>query len=80
MAASKVELSFTVGPNNTLTVQLPDNSNILTPGNWMLFAINNKGTPSVASIVQIDIGGELHCASKWAVGNAQWRRRVFRRH
>ena len=59
MAASKVELPFTVDANNKLVVQLPDNSNVLTPGDWMLFAINKQGTPSIASTVKIDIGGEL---------------------
>src|SRR5262245_25610080 len=59
MAASKVELPFTVEPNNQLVVQLPKNSNVLTPGDWMLFAINKEGTPSIASTVKIDVGGEL---------------------
>jgi hypothetical protein len=59
MAASKVELSFTVDQNNKLIAQLPENSNVLTPGNWMLFAINEDGTPSVASTIIIDVGGEL---------------------
>ena len=59
MAASKVALPFTVDPNNKLVVQLPENSNILTPGGWMLFAINKNGTPSVASTIKINVGGEL---------------------
>src|SRR5262245_36362199 len=59
MAASKVELPFSVEPNNKLVVQLPENSNVLTPGDWMLFAINKEGTPSIASSVKIDVGGEL---------------------
>ena len=59
MSASKIELSFTQGANNTLTVHLPDNSNILSPGEWMLFAINKAGTPSLASMVKVDVGGEL---------------------
>src|SRR5262245_40340220 len=59
MAASKVELPFSVEPNNKLVVQLPENSNVLTPGDWMLFAINKEGTPSIASTVKIDVGGEL---------------------
>jgi len=59
MAASKIELPFMVDPNNKLVVHLPENSNVLTPGDWMLFAIGKDGTPSVAPTVKIDVGGEL---------------------
>jgi len=31
------------------------NSNILTPGYWMLFAINQQGVPSVAKIIRIKV-------------------------
>lgn len=34
-------------------VSLSVNANVLTPGYWMLFALNAQGTPSVASIIQI---------------------------
>ena len=55
-----VELPFTVGANNTLTVDHPDNANLLTPGNWMLFAIDDKGVPSVAKTIKVEIGGQIH--------------------
>lgn len=56
--AGKLELPFTVGANNTIHVNMPDNANVLTPGNWMLFAINKNGTPSVAARIEVDVGGE----------------------
>ena len=51
-----IELSFTRGPNGTLNVDLPDNENVVTPGYWMLFAFNNKGTPSVAATIHVAPG------------------------
>ena len=39
------------GGNYQLTVS--SNPNVLTPGYWMLFAINTNGTPSVAKVVQV---------------------------
>jgi len=59
MTTTKIELEFTAGPGNTLQITLPENSNILTAGQWMLFAFNSKGTPSIAATVQVGLGGEL---------------------
>jgi len=53
MSARRLELPFTVQADGSLTVNLPANSNLLTPGDWMLFAINVNGTPSIASTVQV---------------------------
>ena len=57
MSASRIELPFTVQADGSLLVDLPSNPNVLTPGYWMLFAINNDGTPSIASTIQV--GTEL---------------------
>ncbi len=54
-----INLDFKVGADGLLHVDLPDNANVVTPGYWMLFAFNNKGTPSVASIINVEPGGEL---------------------
>ncbi len=35
------------------------NKNILTPGYWMLFAIDEHGVPSIAKIIQVSTQGEL---------------------
>ncbi len=47
-----VGLSFTVGSGN-LTVSEPPNSNIAPPGYYMLFLVNQTGTPSLASWVKV---------------------------
>ena len=33
------------------------NINVLTPGNWMLFAVNSKGVPSVAKVINVYSSG-----------------------
>ena len=58
MTTRFLDLSFQVGANNQLTVDPPDNSNVLLPGYWMLFAFDDEGTPSVASTIKVGIGGE----------------------
>ena len=55
-----LNLSFTVGADGKITVDLPDNANLVTPGYWMLFAFNDKGTPSVAATINVGIGGEMY--------------------
>ena len=39
---------------NTLEVTAPSNTNIAPPGYYMLFLVNNAGTPSVAKYVHVD--------------------------
>jgi hypothetical protein len=58
-----VELPFAVGASNTLTVDQPDNSNLLIPGHWMLFAIDDNGVPSVARTIKVKIGGQTFVAA-----------------
>jgi len=31
----------------------PSNRNVLTPGYWMLFAVNSQGTPSIAKVIRV---------------------------
>ena len=59
MSSGMLDLSFTHGEGNTLIVTVPNNSNVLAPGNWMLFAFNDQGTPSVAATISIGLGGEI---------------------
>jgi Domain of unknown function (DUF1929) len=47
-----VGLSFTLTSGN-LSVSAPSNSNIAPPGYYMLFLVNQNGTPSLASWVQV---------------------------
>jgi galactose oxidase-like protein/IPT/TIG domain-containing protein/glyoxal oxidase-like protein len=51
-----VGMSFTAG-TGSLTVTAPPNSKIAPAGYYMLFLINNKGVPSVASFVLLGISG-----------------------
>jgi hypothetical protein len=46
-----VGLPFVSSPG-ALTVNLPPNSNLVPPGYYLLFLLNNAGVPSVASFVQ----------------------------
>jgi hypothetical protein len=48
-----VGLSFTTGAPGSLSVTAPANSNIAPPGYYMLFLVNQAGTPSLASWVQV---------------------------
>jgi hypothetical protein len=47
-----VGLSFAAG-SGSLNVTGPPNSNIAPPGYYMLFLVNQAGTPSLASWVQV---------------------------
>ena len=58
MSTEMLDLNFTHGPGNTLIVTIPNNGNVLAPGNWMLFAFNDHGTPSVAATISVGLGGE----------------------
>jgi len=51
-----VGMSFTAG-SGSLTVTAPPNSKIAPAGYYMLFLINNKGVPSVASFVLLSSSG-----------------------
>jgi YVTN family beta-propeller protein len=53
----RVSLAFTPGLNNTYQINLPSNPGILIPGQWMLFALNAQGTPSVAAIISVSNSG-----------------------
>ncbi len=47
-----VPLSFTAG-SGSLSIQAPPSSALAPPGYYMLFLVNSKGVPSVASMVHI---------------------------
>nr|MBA3873223.1 DUF1929 domain-containing protein [Anaerolineae bacterium] len=50
-----IPASFTKN-TGSLTVQIPANANVTTPGYYMLFILNSSGVPSVSKIIQI--GGQ----------------------
>ena len=45
-----VPLSFTAG-SGSISVNAPANSNVATPGYYMLFVVDTNGVPSVAATV-----------------------------
>ena len=49
----QLKLAYTTSGNGTYAVSVPSNPNVLTPGFWMLFAVNSAGVPSVAKVVQV---------------------------
>ncbi len=51
--------AFTSLGNGQYTLTAHANRNILTPGYWMLFAINQKGVPSIAKIVRVALQDKL---------------------
>ncbi len=46
-----IPLDFTVNGSSSISVTMPKNANIATPGYYHLFLIDNKGVPSVSRIV-----------------------------
>src|SRR6202022_3410617 len=52
--ARRIELSFSVQADGSLSVTPPANSDVVPPGDWLLFAIGNHGAPPLASTVQIN--------------------------
>ncbi|CAK1361526.1 Galactose oxidase [Cercospora beticola] len=41
--------------SSTWTFRLPNDSGVLIPGNWFLFALNSNGVPSVAKTIKIGV-------------------------
>ncbi len=52
-----IEVPYNSAGNGVYTLTFPANKNVLTPGYWMLFAINSKGVPSKSKIIQIKTQG-----------------------
>lgn len=50
--ARRVPLAFT-GSGDTLKVQAPATGGVAPPGSYMLFIVNDKGVPSVATWVNV---------------------------
>ncbi len=53
----RVSLGFSATDSTHYQVSIPSNPGILIPGQWMLFAMDAQGTPSVAKIVIVDNAG-----------------------
>lgn len=50
-----VGLEFDKKNSNTLSVKVPTNRNVLPPGYYMLFIVNEKGIPCIASFVRVNL-------------------------
>ena len=59
MDQRKIDVAYNHGAGDQLIVDLPDNSNVVTPGYWMLFAINKAGVPSIAQTLHISNGPNI---------------------
>ncbi|MDH3253521.1 MAG: DUF1929 domain-containing protein [Acidobacteriota bacterium] len=51
-----VPLEFTPTGKRTLEAKITANANLAPPGYYMLFVLNDKGVPSVAQIIRINLG------------------------
>ena len=49
----RIPLTPTVVNSTTYTLQVPADKGVVLPGNYMLFALDAKGTPSIAKIINI---------------------------
>ena len=49
----RVPLALVARRGHTYVLRLPASTGVLLPGNYMLFALNSRGTPSVAKIINI---------------------------
>jgi YVTN family beta-propeller protein len=47
-----LNVPFTSSGNGTYQLTPSTNINVLTPGYWMLFALNSNGVPSIAKVIQ----------------------------
>jgi len=52
MAQRYLPLTFTAG-SGSLTVDAPANTNLATPGNYMLFLVDTSGVPSLAAAARL---------------------------
>ena len=50
-----VDLDFFVRPDGSIVAKLPDSTSLLTPGPYMLFALDKNETPSVAVSMRLDM-------------------------
>lgn len=63
MEAGRMDLAFTVLSPTQIAVSLPENANVVGAGNWMLFAIDDAGVPSVAPIIMVQPTIPAHTGS-----------------
>ncbi|MCB0083645.1 MAG: DUF1929 domain-containing protein, partial [Caldilineaceae bacterium] len=52
-----LNVNFTTASSGNYALKMHSNPNVLTPGYWMLFAVNSQGVPSVAKVIQVVSSG-----------------------
>jgi YVTN family beta-propeller protein len=59
----RLSLTFRKTGTNTYSIDIPSNPGWLLPGNWMLFAMNADGVPSVARTVRVNLNDAVEIVS-----------------
>lgn len=54
----RISLSYAESSPGTYQLSAHLNSNVMTPGHWMLFGINQAGAYSVSKVIRVDTGRE----------------------
>jgi hypothetical protein len=49
-----VDVAFTGGAGNSITLQMPDNPNLAPPGWYLVFAVDHHGVPSIGQWLKLD--------------------------
>ncbi|MFN0119403.1 MAG: NPCBM/NEW2 domain-containing protein, partial [Blastocatellia bacterium] len=65
-----LRVPFTTPASGQYQLTLTANRNVLTPGYWMLFAVNSAGVPSVAKVIQVVSSGQPQMATPVTQNNA----------
>ena len=52
-----LKMPFTHDGNGNYQLTAHSNINVMTPGYWMLFAVNSNGIPSIAKVIQVTSSG-----------------------
>jgi hypothetical protein len=48
-----VDVAFTTGAGNSITLQMPDNPNLAPPGWYLVFAVDHHGVPSIGQWLKL---------------------------
>jgi Domain of unknown function (DUF1929) len=51
-----LDVAFTTGPGNEVTLQMPNNANLAAPGWYLVFALDHHGVPSSGQWLQLVAG------------------------
>ena len=66
----RIPLTATSVSGNTASLNLPADPGVLVPGNYLLFAMDDAGVPSVAATIRIDPQATPLSTARLAIGSA----------